>query len=767
MDENAVGTPVADTAGAAPAGPEPRGRFHDMTDGDHARDLLGLLALVLSLQLPWSSVGGPGADPWALAAVLLLVVPLALPYLARLGALPSSWTVHSTRRARVLLALPAVAAALAQVVLDALDVAGHRGVGAGVGIALAAAALAAVPRTSELGPVALDATVVHRWRATTVVVGVLAALAPLAWVALLVAERFRVPEPVRTADDLGGTLVVVGVGTGLLVCALVVPAVLAAFSRTSLWRRAAVVVAATWAAALFAGDAEGSVESVRSLVTAAFGQDVVVAGLQNLGYGLLLVGAVAVLATSPAVVRAATPEGDPAIGWFVTARGLLALTSVLAGVLAVVTVVVALEDGHAGLLESEESRSLLDALLEETPGLAALVSGSPGLAALLPGAVVALVVAVVALKVRSMLVGRPADARRPALAATAALLGLGIVLVVVARLDEADGLVPAAHVELLTLVVGVGLPAGVVACLTLPAAVRAHLAANPATPRPGGTASAYEWRPRVAAVRLAPPAAAPGAPGAPAAPAAPAPVTGTGVVGVDGHAVGGYPAAAYGQTLAPVAPAAPVAPQLGVTTGSAPLVGAVAPGPDGAVAPAPDGAVAPGPDGAVAPAPDDADSAPDHRGAPLQPLAQGAVAPEGLAVPAQAVPGSGAQDAAAAWPAADAAGAAPADVPASEQVTEVLRLDATELAAAGDGPSGAAASGPGALDPSSRSEAGFTWSEAIDPQTPAATLAQIAQDAPTLRAALAANPSTYPALVEWLGQLGDAEVDEALRSRTA
>lgn len=65
-----------------------------------------------------------------------------------------------------------------------------------------------------------------------------------------------------------------------------------------------------------------------------------------------------------------------------------------------------------------------------------------------------------------------------------------------------------------------------------------------------------------------------------------------------------------------------------------------------------------------------------------------------------------------------------------------------------------------------REEAGFTWSAAADPATPAATLAQIVQDAPSLRAAVASNPATYPALLEWLGQLGDAEVDAALAART-
>lgn len=60
---------------------------------------------------------------------------------------------------------------------------------------------------------------------------------------------------------------------------------------------------------------------------------------------------------------------------------------------------------------------------------------------------------------------------------------------------------------------------------------------------------------------------------------------------------------------------------------------------------------------------------------------------------------------------------------------------------------------------------GFTAEQAADPATSAHTLAQIVQDAPELRAAVASNPTTYPALLEWLGQLGDPDVDAALKSR--
>ncbi|OLT54004.1 hypothetical protein [Cellulosimicrobium sp. CUA-896] len=60
---------------------------------------------------------------------------------------------------------------------------------------------------------------------------------------------------------------------------------------------------------------------------------------------------------------------------------------------------------------------------------------------------------------------------------------------------------------------------------------------------------------------------------------------------------------------------------------------------------------------------------------------------------------------------------------------------------------------------------GFTAEQALDPSTPLEVLAQIVQDAPHLRPQVASNPSTYPALLEWLGNLGDPAVDAALRAR--
>ena len=55
---------------------------------------------------------------------------------------------------------------------------------------------------------------------------------------------------------------------------------------------------------------------------------------------------------------------------------------------------------------------------------------------------------------------------------------------------------------------------------------------------------------------------------------------------------------------------------------------------------------------------------------------------------------------------------------------------------------------------------------ATDPNAELSTLHELAQNYPGLRPYIAANPRTYPALLDWLGSLGDADVNAVLASRT-
>ncbi|MCL1899495.1 MAG: hypothetical protein FWG11_03060 [Promicromonosporaceae bacterium] len=62
---------------------------------------------------------------------------------------------------------------------------------------------------------------------------------------------------------------------------------------------------------------------------------------------------------------------------------------------------------------------------------------------------------------------------------------------------------------------------------------------------------------------------------------------------------------------------------------------------------------------------------------------------------------------------------------------------------------------------------GDTWTaeQASNPKTSGKDLQAIVAEAPHLRPLVAANPATYQALLDWLGTLGDPEVDKALRHR--
>lgn len=74
------------------------------------------------------------------------------------------------------------------------------------------------------------------------------------------------------------------------------------------------------------------------------------------------------------------------------------------------------------------------------------------------------------------------------------------------------------------------------------------------------------------------------------------------------------------------------------------------------------------------------------------------------------------------------------------------------------------AQSPAVKEPTPTNPYGFTVQQALT-TTDQMTIAQIAQYAPELRACIARNPNTYPALLDWLRQLGDPDIDAALASR--
>ena len=121
-----------------------------------------------------------------------------------------------------------------------------------------------------------------------------------------------------------------------------------------------------------------------------------------------------------------------------------------------------------------------------------------------------------------------------------------------------------------------------------------------------------------------------------------------------------------------------------------------------------------------------------------------------------------------------AAGAYAAAQPAAAQQTAADQYNAVQPAAdqynavqpAADQP--AADQQPAAQaafeEPVATNPYGFTAEQALT-TTDQMRIAQIAQYAPELRACIARNPNTYPALIEWLGQLGDPAINAALAFR--
>lgn len=109
-----------------------------------------------------------------------------------------------------------------------------------------------------------------------------------------------------------------------------------------------------------------------------------------------------------------------------------------------------------------------------------------------------------------------------------------------------------------------------------------------------------------------------------------------------------------------------------------------------------------------------------------------------------------------------------ADQYAAAQQTAAAQTAAVQSAAAQPAADQYAAQQPAAQaafeEPVATNPYGFTAEQALT-TTDQMLIAQIAQYAPELRACIARNPNTYPALIEWLGQLGDPAINAALAFR--
>ncbi|WP_125777044.1 hypothetical protein [Antribacter gilvus] len=426
-------------------------------------------------------------------------------------------------------------------------------------------------------------------------------------------------------------------------------------------------------------------------------------------FGFVLLPAIAAVASSPVVGRGTVtrPEtGRSADVWVAAAVRAFDVIVLLAAVLVASAVVVLVANGF-----------------DVVPVLR-LVLG--------------LIMGVLAVLARRSLARDASTGHVPAVGAACVIGVLGLVIVI-ATTGAGD------QVDLADLLLGFGLPAVAAYSLMVPKAVREHFS----TAGIGGDAGvdrtqAYEWRPRTD--RSPEPVSLPSTPVNPAPetrrPPEPRRVTSSTRPATPGRGIpGGDPAiignSAPGSGAQPVGrPAAPRgAQQPGVQQpGSQP----------GPRQPAAHPAAQPGaPTGAQPTGAQPAGAQPAG--------AQPAVRPGAEHQPTQAMPAVSS-----ATPAVSPT--APAVRPAVRPTRSSSGADATQVIGAARGDSTQVMS-PVAVPP--------RWSaeQAIDPATPLADLARIVQEAPHLRPQVAANPSTYPALLDWLGALGDPAVDAALRTR--
>jgi hypothetical protein len=435
-------------------------------------------------------------------------------------------------------------------------------------------------------------------------------------------------------------------------------------------------------------------------------------------FGLVLLPLAAAIAGSPAVRRDPAADADASVERVAGVWVRVAIRAFDAMVL------VAVCSTLAALVQ------LID------PGFIGSGAGVPLVVRLVLG----VVVAGIAWFARRSLKRDPGTGHVPAVGAACIAGVLGLV-VAIATSGASLG------VNLGDLLMALGLPVVAASALMVPQAVREHFQ----TVGIGGDtdidrSQAYLWAPKRPTGDKAPPAALPEQPVRPAPelrrPAEPRRVSSTGAV----RTVAGAAAAARGAT-----PVQAVEPESGEVPLSAmrTVENLPAAGPPAGPSMGETAAMPPIRSGATPVAPVQRPESAQQPVAPVQQTAQIRPVTNGQPV-AQAPSGS-------------AAGGQE-----QEQTTRRTVVGQGQGQGYGQG-QGAAASANGA-------DAGHTavlppvggrWSAALalDPATPLADLAKIVQEAPHLRPQVAANPSTYPALLDWLGALGDPQVDAALRSR--
>lgn len=693
--------------------------FSDIPIIDYVRDAAALVLLLVSFGMPWDLADSSTGKVYVILAALLSIASLTLPYLKRGGILPTTWGTAQLRLARLAANAPYVVVVLVTVVLAYVGENGGDGVGVGVAFGLAGAILAAQGRQTELEPAPGDGAL---WRSITLgVAGLFALISVLSLVMFMV----------DFASDLEWAPITLQIL--IIVFFLAVPALpLLSFVRGQHGGRDALMLVAV--VGLFVGlwqmSADATIGDVWSLRAST--------------PGILLFPALGAAAAA-AGVAARTKANGGSTRWIGLATHLFYVT-LLVGAFGAVTTAVQLVDADQGR------------------GAAITV------------VVLYLLVVVAALVGRNALVSDPNQGRAVALGAALVFAVLGVVIVSVLGASDlyVVGLADATMVSVMW-----WFAIAILLALTTPKAVRDELGPVSASTVGLGNGGAAKTEPSAGAQTPAATTTSAPTEGNATPTAHPTPSQATGqtpgvkapgattpedesarTAASDTKAQDTKASGANAEEAkAPETKAADAKPAESKaaearesTSGAAAAAGAA--GAAGAVSGAAVSGVGTGQESSDETRSRDTetsstDESPYRR--------SGADAEKTGTEQARTQAGGTGGDTSGAR--SDEAGAStpePADSTAVLPQTDAGEPSATESASAGD------TSGPRVVR-----EAGFDSKTAANPDTPLQTLADIAAQAPSLRPYLAANPSTYPELVEWLRHLGDPAVDEALRRRDA
>ncbi len=698
------GPPASTHAHPAPGAPTATraSAFHGVPARDYVTDALALVLLLVALGLGWDFRYAASERIEVVLVTIVSILSLSLFYLARSGALPRGWTNRTVLGARALANAPFALLVLVYLVLD-MSVAFSEGPATGSVPGGVGPAVAIGLAGAALAASPRSAELRSARTVELVTLWTRRALAALLGTAVVVQFVGLVTLLVDASRYVRTAAAGAGIGA-LVVSALLVTAV-AAGPLIGVLRGHG-----PWRRVLVAVAATAAATFVlyaplnHEQADSGF-HSATSAALGNAGYVILPTAGVLVL--SPIWRRLVRPDASAEQGWFAAASRAWLSIALVAGAIALVQLIV--------LVTLATQRNGVDGWRVQLM----LVVAACGVAALIARA----------------LFDATQPTRATALALTLVVVALGIVAVVLAAQQRSYGWTTT--VDLPLLLVAFGLPALVAIALLGPAPVRAWFAAHGGGPRPAWDDTEPE-----------PPLPTPGHPAA---------------------------AAQQHKDLGNVGVQSPS------SAGAVPVVVATA---GGAAESADDGAAARADDGPAVRVDDRADDRADDedegvdetthpRAVPAEAVAP--EQPEAHVVPEEHLPGDdSSDDEGTTWfdeyssldsePVPEQPHAPDQMAPGQRALDQTVAIAVPEDLGSGSVAATEAAPAPHGGDAPVPPHP-YTAEQALDPSTELEVLAAIAAQAPELRVHLASNPSTYPDLLDWLGRLGDPQIDAALARR--